>query len=148
MRDFQLKIQLFPGWSDRSDENRDSPYTFMRDASIRPGALQFSFAFYRGGVVPNPSVQDLIELSEGVRARLEAPEAAELVEFCGGACAFGKFGTAVFRAPGLPRAQIWHLSNGQDFILATHFFDADPDPTEIAEAQEIVRNVAIKSVTE
>jgi hypothetical protein len=43
----------------------------------------------------------------------------------------------VFRSAGY-RTQLWYLSNGFDFVLATHVCCDEPEAAEIAEAQQIV----------
>jgi len=40
--------------------------------------------------------------------------------------------------------QFWQLSNGRDFILVTYISPAEPDPQEVAEAQEIVDCLDLK----
>ena len=136
----RLKVYLQNGWSDHSEENPDGPPTFERDLSACPGALQFSYALYVSGEEPNPSTRDLIEMSIKLGAKHDA---GKLVEAYSGPCAFGQFGTAVFHPAGGGRMQIWHLSNGRDFILATHVNVDEPDPVEVQEAQEIVRDVGL-----
>ena len=70
-------------------------------------------------------------------------EFGALVESSSGPCVFGTMGTAVFRSSEYPRIQIWHLSNGRDFIMVTHICPTEPDPVEISEVQEIVRTLTI-----
>ena len=111
-----LKVKLLKGWADYSRENPDGPPTFLRDLSEVPGPLQISTWEYEGGEIPNPSEDDLKHMS----VELGRKNFGELVETSSGACTFGKMGTAVFHSGEYPRVQVWHLSNGKDFILATH----------------------------
>jgi hypothetical protein len=131
----QVSIKLPKGWSDHSKENLDGPPTYLRDQSCIPGPLQISFALYKGGVEPNPTVEDLQQFCEQFGAKRVR---GELVESHFASCEFGAFGTAVFRSEEYPRFQIWQLSNGKDFIMITHICPTVPDPIEITEAQEIV----------
>jgi hypothetical protein len=135
-----LQVTLSAGWSDHSKENPDGPVTFLRDWSQESGALQVSWAEYRGGEVPNPSPETLVQLSSSAGMRAEF---SELVDSFNGACAFGHFGSVVFRSCDYPRAQFWHLSDGRDFIMVTHIFGSTPDLREIEEAQEIVRSLVL-----
>ena len=135
----RLKIHLLPNWMDQSRNNPGGPPTFTRANSADSGALQISFAAeYRGRQVPNPSAQDLIGLA---RRHGENWGIGELIETTSGSCTLGKFGSAVFRSSKCPRVQLWCLSNGYDFVLATHVCCVDPDPAEVGEAQDIVSMV-------
>ena len=134
----RLQVHLLPDWSDHSHENPDGPPTYLRDASDAPGPLQVSWAWYQSGEVPNPSHEDLISLAKGVQRSFDSPE---LVETGSGACALGRYGTAVFRCKDFGRVQAWYLSNGRDIITVTHIAGADVDPIEVREAQQIVRAV-------
>ena len=132
----RLKIQLPPDWAPL-EETRN---TFYRVASKDSGALQVSFAEYKGGEIPNPTADDLKQLAvESANNK----KLGELVESSSGPCLFGTMGTAVFRAPEHARFQIWFLSNGRDFITATHVCIDEPEPKEVAEAQQIVENLTL-----
>jgi hypothetical protein len=96
-----------------------------------------SWAEYTSGEIPDPSTDDLVEMSRHLG---EEQNLGELVESSGSVCDFGKFGTAIFRSPD-QRIQIWHLSNGRDFITVTHIAPPNPDPEEVREVQEIVRTL-------
>jgi len=69
------------------------------------------------------------------------------VETASGRCAFGKFGTAIFRTAENPRVQVWKLSNGKDFILVTQIFPAEPDAMEVQEAEQIVKGLTVEAVS-
>lgn len=134
----RLRVQLIDGWSDYSQENPNGPALFLRDNSVNPGALQVSLTEYREGKIPNPSTNDLIELS--VRTGNER-NFGELVETNSGDCALGKYGTAIFRSSEYPRIQVWYLSNGRDFGLVTHI--GANNSKEITEAQKIVEGITL-----
>lgn len=130
----QLQIRLLPNWAEM--ENPDGPITFYCTDSENSGALQVSlYAEYKSGKIPNASVTVLIELA---KAHGERHNAGELLGSDGGACDLGTYGTAIFSSPECARFQLWYLSNGRDFVLATHICMTEPEPVEIAEAQEIV----------
>src|SRR3954470_18741336 len=102
-----LRVQLLPGWSDATDRNSDGGPTYIRDSYRMDNPLQVSYTVYRGGAIPNPSEHDLITLAQGLSQVIGQ---AELVSTTSGACAFGHFGSVVFRSPTFPRAQSWCLS--------------------------------------
>jgi hypothetical protein len=125
---------LLPNWAQA--DNSDGPATFYRTDSDDSGALQVSqYAEYNGGKVPNPTYNDLIELAQDHGQRHNA---GELVGTDSGACALGSYGAAAFRSAEYPRIQFWYLSNGRDFILATHICTVEPEAAEVTEAQQIV----------
>ena len=81
------------------------------------GACRFQIwieSVYRSGVVPNPSHQELVDLTRelGLREQL-----GRELEFGSGDCALGRFGTVLFSSPG--HCRLWCLSNGRDFVRAT-----------------------------
>ena len=130
----RVQIRLLPSWT--SADNPGGPATFIRHASHDSGALQVSLmAEYTEGELPHPTPQDLVELAECHGARQDA---GELVETDSGACQLGSFGTAVFQSSEYPRIQLWYLSNGYDFVLATHVCSTEPEAAEVKEAQQIV----------
>lgn len=131
-------IKLPKGW--KNFENPDGPPTYCRELSDTPGPLQISCAEYRSGTIPNPSVDDLKKLSIGLGQKHDL---GDLVESSSGPCNLGMMGTAVFRSDENPRIQVWHLSNGRDFIMVTHICPTEPDPVEVREAQEIVRTLTL-----
>jgi hypothetical protein len=130
----RLQVRLLPNWAQA--DNPDGPVTFYRCDSGDSGSLQVSlYAEYMGGKVPNPSPDDLIELAQDHGQRHNA---GELVGTHSGACDLGSFGAVVFRSAECPRFQLWYLSNGRDFVLATHICTVEPEAAEVFEAQQIV----------
>ena len=137
-RVMSLNIKLPKGWSDY--DNPHGPPTYVRELSETPGPLQISWAEYKGGTLPNPTADDLKHMAEEFG---EKHDFGDLVESSNSPCVFGTMGTAVFRSSENPRIQMWHLSNGRDFIMVTHICPTEPDPIEVREAQEIVRTLTI-----
>jgi hypothetical protein len=70
-------------------------------------------------------------------------DGARLLESSSGSCDLGAFGTAIFETSDAARVQVWWLSNGCDYVLATHISKFDPSPEEVAQADEIVKNIRI-----
>lgn len=134
-QDRRLKASLLQGWGDYSSENPDGPPTFLRDASECPGPLQVSLTLYKSGKKPDPGEADLIDMARELGG---SHGFGDLKGVTGGECAFGIYGTCIFASSEYPRAQFWYLSNGYDFILATHLCPEEPDPVEVREADEIV----------
>ena len=144
-REKTIKVMLPEGWGDYSRDNPDGPPTFLRDASEVSGALQVSFALHDEGNAPNPSKEDLIDLAKNTGATMPV---GEVVETSSGECRFGIFGSAVFGPSEMAHTQIWYLSDGQDFVLATHICAERPDGGEIGEAEEIVMGLTIVQTRE
>jgi hypothetical protein len=112
-----LQVRLLSNWVDFSKNNPNGPPTFFRTGTKDPGLLRISmYAEYRGGAIPNPTGEQLVDLAKG---HGERQKSGELVETRSGTCALGVFGTAVFRSGKWPHAQLWYLSDGKDFVLAT-----------------------------
>jgi hypothetical protein len=143
--DKRVKVNLLPGWTDYSYENPEGPPTFLRDASSESGPLQVSWAWYASGKEPNPTDEELIGLAKGFGKGFDEPE---LLETSSGKCAIGRYGTAVFRTKESARVQAWYLSNGRDFVTVTHIGVGQPEPEEVAGAQQIVEQLRIVEVAE
>jgi hypothetical protein len=137
----RLSIQLPPNWLDLSHENPDGPATFARDTAESSGALQVSIqGEYIRGVVPNPTADQLVAFAEGIAT--SDPD-AQLRGTSSGQCALGQYGTVLARLPGYSWLQVWVLSNGQDFVLATHTSVDEPSEAEVNEASWVVKNVML-----
>ena len=61
-----------------------------------------------------------------------------------GECTFGIYATAIFKTEQFPWFQVWHLSNGKDFMFVTYICKYEPVNKEVEEAYEIVMNLDIK----
>ncbi|MBE0535184.1 MAG: hypothetical protein IH624_05895 [Phycisphaerae bacterium] len=138
----QIHVVLPEGWRDYSADNPDGPTTFLRDASEVSGALQISVALHNGGPLPNPSKEDLVDMASSVGYEMQA---GKLVETANGECAFGLLGSATFHSTTMPHTRIWYLSDGQDFVMATHICADVIDPQELSEAGEIVKGLVLQS---
>jgi hypothetical protein len=139
----QLAIALPPNWRDVSHENPQGPATFVRDSHEASGALQVSVqAEYVSGPVPNPTPEQLIAFAERIAA---AQGQAEVRGRSSGACAMGRYGTVLMRLPGYSWLQVWVLSNGRDFVLATHTSVDEPSEEEVNEASWVVKNVGLRA---
>ena len=138
----RLHVRLVPNWE--PFHNPKGPPTYRRTDSDTPGLLRVSiYAEYMGiGPIPNPTGDQLIDLAKGHGSRQNS---GELVETSCGRCELGTFGTASFRSEKWPHAQLWYLSNGKDFVLATLLCETAPDPEEIGEAHGIVLGVTLTS---
>jgi hypothetical protein len=61
MRLARLKVKIFPNWQHVSTGNSN----YIRNGN-KKNTIKITYAFYKGGTIPNPSGQDLIELSKNV----------------------------------------------------------------------------------
>jgi len=136
----QLKVSLLPGWEDITHENPEGPASYVRSAENAAGVLQLSIqALHESGEKPNPTYGELIRLSEHVAQVQDATIARRYW----GDCEFGTFGCVVGKTAELPLIQIWTLSNGGDFVLATFLCVEDPSPEESEQAETIVKTVQL-----
>ena len=134
-------VTLLPNWVDCSGDYPGAHATFCRQGDDATGALQVSLqAEYKSGPEPNPTGDALIDFARqlGERNRF-----GEVVDTLSGLCALGTFGSAVFKSTENPLAQIWYLSDGRDFVLATYICAAPPTPDELAEAHETVSKITL-----
>jgi hypothetical protein len=132
-----LKIQLPKFWAQQS--NPDGPATFSRRGSSN--AFQVSWAEYRKGELPDPTTAD--SLQQMATSFGQKQGFGEMLGSESGDCTFGTFGNAVFRSAEYPRIQVWFISNGRDFIMATHICDREPEASEIAEVRQIASNLTL-----
>jgi len=136
----ELQVSLLPNWEDISHENPEGPPTFVRSADDSTGALQMSIqSVYESGPEPNPTDNDLISLSEHVAGIQEA----EVIKRYSGECDLGRFGCVIARSVELPMVQIWTLTNGRGFVLATFLCTENPSPEEATKAETIVKSTRI-----
>jgi hypothetical protein len=132
----RLKVNLFPGWKTTEGPPKEYPYRFYREAIQPYGVLDVTLAEYKGGVIPNPSYDDLLKLATG---SIES----ELVSRAHGDCDLGRCGTAQFRSSDGAYTQRWFSSNGRDFIIAEYHSHTEPSATELDELQEIVKSLKL-----
>jgi hypothetical protein len=137
----KLTFTLVPGWEDISQENPEGPPTFIRSGESATGVLQISIqSIYDSGPEPNPTTGDLIRLCEHVAGLQEAT----VIEHSSGNCDLGTYGSVIAKSVELSRMQIWTLSNGRDFVLATYLCPEEPDPAESSEAEMIVKRINLQ----
>jgi hypothetical protein len=138
----KLKIWLPDDWA--NVENPSGPLTVAWQDPEATGAFQLSTAEYNGGQEPRPSEADLIELAVGFGQKHGW---GELTSSSSGKCVMGSFGTAGFKRtqsmpPDAPDyCQVWFLTNGLDFVLATFIAMQHPDHREVAAAQKIAEGI-------
>jgi hypothetical protein len=133
----RLKIELPTTWAQQN--NPKGPATFCRQASTN--AFQVSWAEYRGQKsLPEVTADSMRQMATGFGQKNGF---GEILESSGGACRFGSFGTAVFRSVRHPRIQVWFISDGRNYIMATHICDCQPESSEVAEAQNIAGSLAL-----
>jgi hypothetical protein len=133
----RLKIELFQNW--KQQQNLNGPATFRRQGST--SAFQVSWAEYRGKQqLQKVGVDELLQM---VISFGQEQKSGDLVESWGGSCRFGIFGTAVFRSKKFPYHQFWFVTDGIDYIMATHICDREPEPGEVSEVQQIASSLAL-----
>jgi hypothetical protein len=136
-----LVVQLVTGWIDISHENRNGPPTFVRENEGN-GVLQISVqAEFVGGKQPLPTPEALVDLAE--RTMMSAGTEVEIRGRATGQCAIGHYGTALARVDDVSWFQIWVMSNGADFIMASLVCEDEPAEKEVGEASWIVKNTTL-----
>jgi len=135
-----LNVKLPKGWSDYTHEYKNGLRTFLRHDSKESGVIQISVVSYKNGEIPNPSCKDLVELAKKTGENIPA---GDVIETLSGNCTFGIYGTAIFKSEEFHRTQVWYLSDGYNFILATYICTATPEAEEISEAQDIINSIRI-----
>jgi hypothetical protein len=139
-----LKVTLPPGWEDISHENPEGPATFVRSDENASGVLQLSIqSIYESGPEPNPTFADLIRLCEHIADLQEA----DVIERYSGECELGTFGRVIGKSEDLQQMQIWTLTNGRDFVLATFLCPEQPEDAEAIEAEMIVKGAQLQIET-
>ncbi len=131
-----VQVELPSNWYAATAENPSGGATYRRFAPPGVGWVQISWAWYRGGPEPRPSDDDLMQLASGA-------DFGTAVRSTSGPCAIGRYGTAVYRSAESAYTQVWHLSNGRDFIFVTYVCSNPPDAAELCDVQAIVENLTI-----
>lgn len=135
-----VDVPLASGWSEVTKDGE--PMTFMRSAGGSGGVLQITRGEFPTGKL------DSVEASNLERRSIELGllrTGAKLIESSNGRCAFGRYGTATVQVGAEFRMQLWHLSDGQDLILATFTSGIPGDPVEWREATESVGTLTVGS---
>jgi hypothetical protein len=134
----QLRFELSPNWA--QFEMKDGPATFHRDSADAVGALQVSWAAYQAGPAPNPTADSLEQMAVDFGHKQQL---SNMLGTARGDCEFGSWATAIFRSAEFTHFQVWFLSNGRDFIMATYICSEPLNSVEIQEAQSIVESLGL-----
>jgi hypothetical protein len=132
-------IPLLPGWVDETTQG-SATNAYFRNPT-RSGPLQVSWAEFAGGRAPQVSEARLLEIALKTGGQFGCGPPFERAS---GPCALGTYATAKFSLP--PDrcfGQVWVLSNGADFVIATYMSAREPDPIEVTEAQQIVSRITL-----
>jgi hypothetical protein len=123
-------------WFDTT-ENFDAPskpFTMTKQNGV--GALQFSPALYVSGPRPSPTKDDLLSMAIELGHSRGIDEAQDIETFEDGLVGAG----VTFREGG-DFVQVWYLSQGGNFMLATYLCEWGLQHQELQECEEIVRTV-------
>lgn len=137
----RLKLDLPPGWADRSADHSKGPASYARQAGADPGVLQVSWATYVGSGPP-PVLGD--EALVRMATRLATASGTGVASSTVGSTPWGRFG-CVTSAAGNRRIRVWVINNGPINVLVTHTrtSPAPPDPSELTEAEQIVMSIRV-----
>ena len=138
--DGRLQVKLFSNWVDYSKNNSDAPLTYINTECKTINLLQITYAIYKKGEIPYSSVEDLIKMNTDFGKKY----VLTTINYCIGDCAFGKYATALLGSDSFEWYQIWHLTNGKDFIFVTYICEVVPEEHIRNEAHSIVMNLTIK----
>jgi hypothetical protein len=128
-----LAVDVTPGWADISDdiEGDDKPFTLAKPDGV--GAFQFSPALYRGGALPSPSADGLLEMvrESGRARRLGEPLDEALLE--------GRLASAgASYHSGGDFVRVWYVSDGSNIALVTYVCECGHEQAELEECEQIV----------
>jgi len=124
------------GWSDCSKETPTALLSMRRVSSQAPGLLQVSTFLNKDQ--KNLGDTSPVRLMEMAQSSGKTQPGGIFVSKEGGNCRFGHWGTSIFRGPAGERLQIWFLSDGHDFITATHLCKGQSDQQEVSEVHQII----------
>jgi hypothetical protein len=132
-----FSVDVPRGWSDITEtlEGDHQPCTLAHRDGV--GALQFSVALYRSGVVPDPTPEVLSSMVHefGKKQGLAHPSKL-LMELGPPRLAAGSF------AWGKDFLRVWHISDGRNFALVTYTCAAEDAGPEVVVCEQIVRSIA------
>ncbi len=137
-----LEITLPNNWEDISEDNPNGPPTFIHNGIDNSGVLQISTAEFLTGKVPNPSLNDLVDLSKNIGIKNDF---GDLQNVKSGNCDYGIYGSAQFSNCQFPLCSIWHISDGQNFIFATFICSTAPNKEHVDEVINILTSIKRKS---
>ena len=136
-----ISVELPVGWGEITDnvEADEPPFTLAHDDGV--GALQFSTAIYKSGVVPNSSLGDLLELLQDFGDKQELEDPSEVVTEVGppvlAAGTFDWVEDCVIR--------VWYVSDGLNFAFITYTCSNEHVGPELAVCEQIVRSIQFHS---
>lgn len=134
----KITVPLLDGWVEETKPEH-VVRTFFRNTS-RNGPFQVSWTTVAAGQKAEVSEQKLKEMASKFGA--EKFGVGEPKDTSSGKCALGNYGTAVFsKPPDRCHLQVWILSNGSGFLLATHMSAKPPDPVEVEETMKMILNI-------
>jgi len=131
-----IKINLVEGW--KNYDNPSGPLTYLHSNA---NALQISWNEYISGPEPHSDPKELEKMSIEFGKKFGLGDS---IKSTSGTCEFGYMGTAIFKSENYPRVQVWQLSNGRDFITATHICAEVPEQKEINDVQDMVQKLILK----
>lgn len=138
-------LDLVNGWADVTDDvesANDPPWTLAKQSAEACGSLQFSFALYRGGPIPEMSPEEL----------------GQFVREFGETHALGKVSDEVEESAPLRLAaatfsndewmvRAWYVSDGPNLAKVTYTAGvADDFAAELAECEQMVRTIGFPRV--
>ena len=135
----RLKLTLRQGW--REAKNPGGPATYVRETSRASGYLQLSFATYKPGSVPDTEEATLLNICAKMASKVRG---SNVVSKQSGKCNFGKFGTVTTQGEEPVYFRVWVISDSHHFILVTYTCGNNPDPQEVAEANEIALSTKLE----
>ena len=139
--DGAIHVELPATWDDITDELEGTGYPWTLARPDGGGALQFSVALYRSGVLPQPTTAELMLLLEewasgrGAEALHSIIVEGEPILL---AAASFELEDRAWRA--------WYLSQNGRFALATYNCEIPMDDDELQDCERIVRTLGFNEV--
>ncbi len=130
------------GWIDTTEdvETENAPFTLAKkDDGI--GALQFSFALYRGGQEPNIDITKLEEMLNDFASEKGLGQSFDKQIFESRLCI-----VASSYHTGSDLVRVWYCSDKRNVALATFVCDWEMRNIEVNECEGIVRSVQFAAV--
>lgn len=136
-----LEVKLFPDWVDYYNKSKRGYFTYIKKSCKTINPLQISYLLYKDGKMPNPTFDDLLKMciEFGTKYKCDL-----CLGKCYGECVFGRYASAIFKTNEFQWYQVWHLSNGKDFMFVTYICEDKPEDYVLEEAHEIVMNLNLK----
>jgi len=135
-----VEVTAPPPWYDITDEVDNSPYTLADSEGV--GALQFSIALYQGGVVPNPSQEELrnmaMDFGKGRDLGDPLEECSFTIETLRGAGMSFRWADDFLR--------VWYVSDGKNLAFITYVCEWGEQYREILTCENIVKSLRFRSL--